>query len=135
MRCRLPQAVPLEQGKQGFRRRWFLDEIEGPERHDAGMGFRLDIAGDHDHLVAQSLPLEGLQHAIAVHFRHSQIEKDQIAVAHQDLLDPFQAVSGLMQGDIPAGRQGAHQLLASEPRVITYQYIHSVSRPVQRGLR
>ena len=97
------------------------------------MGFRLDVAGDHDHLAAHPLRLR-VSSPISVHLRHGEIEKDQVPVPHQDLLDPFQSVRGLVQGDTPIGGQGAHQLFAREPGVITYQYIHSVSRPVQRGI-
>ncbi|MNH10252.1 hypothetical protein D3C79_697260 [compost metagenome] len=116
-----------KEGTQGLGGGGFLDEVQGPQRHHALIGFRLDVAGDHDHLVAQPLPLEGFQHPIAIHLGHGQVQKDQVPVPHQDLLYPFQAVGGLMQVDMPVGRQGAGQLFTSEPRVITYQYIHSVS--------
>ncbi len=79
------------------------------------MGLRLDVPGDDDHLAAHPLPPQGLQHAIAVHLRHGEIQKDEIPVAHQDLLHPLQAIGGLVQGDMPVGRQGTHQLLACEP--------------------
>ena len=74
----LPQLMLLQQGAEGFRCGGFLDEIQRSQPHHSLIGFWLDIAGDHEDLVAQPLPLQGLQHAVAIHFRHGQVEKDQI---------------------------------------------------------
>jgi len=72
-----PETVLFEQGKQGFGGRGFLDEIERTQSHDSLVGLWLDVAGDDNHLVAQPFPLEGLQHAITIHFRHGEVEKDR----------------------------------------------------------
>lgn len=70
--------------------------------------------------------MEGLQHAVTVHFRHGQIEEDEIAMTHQHLFDPFETIGCVVQIDFPVGRERPRQLFAGEPGVITYQYIHGV---------
>ncbi|MNG94910.1 hypothetical protein D3C79_539290 [compost metagenome] len=107
--------MALEEGAQGLGGGRLLDEVQGAQCHDALMGLRLDVAGDHDHLVAQPLSLERLQHSVAIHLRHGQIQEDQIAVPHQDLLYPCQAVGRLVQLDVPVRRQGPGQLLSRKP--------------------
>ncbi len=116
----------FKQGKQGIGGCGFLNEIERPQPHDPLIGLWLDIPGDHDHLVAQPFPFQGLQHTVTVHLRHGEIEKDEIAMAHQHLFDPFKAIGRIVQIDFPVSRERSCQLFAGEPGVITYQYIHGV---------
>jgi hypothetical protein len=81
----------------------------------------LDVAGDHDRHGGQISFAHCLQHLVAVHDRHVEIQEDDIALTGRNRLQCLHAVAGEVQLDIPVFRQRVRNLLACEARVVTDQ--------------
>jgi hypothetical protein len=105
-----------------FRIDRLLDERHRPELLHAFLGERLNVGGHHDHETVEAFLLQVLQHLVAIHDRHRQIQEHDVGPARAVRVEGLLAVGRLGDVHVPGRRQRLDQHLARHRGIVNYEY-------------